>query len=191
MAAACEAGCPWGEWVISFRMPRPYGYSVILCARNCNCSYGPRLVSEHDYPPSLDEINIRMASPHVGARRFRCHDVQRHVEFRTTTGSLATKSQDPSSPHRKTRRSILLVAVRKELGIVDLAQINQEHRAVRILGADGQHGEHPEVLRYLYGRHQRMGREDGGGSTNSGDFDIVAGFLASLGDAASLRSGLP
>jgi hypothetical protein len=35
----------------------PYGYSVVLC-RNCNRSYGPRLVSENDYPPLLDEANL-------------------------------------------------------------------------------------------------------------------------------------
>ena len=36
---------------------KPYGYSVILC-RNCNRWYGPGLVSEHDYPPPLDEANL-------------------------------------------------------------------------------------------------------------------------------------
>ena len=46
MAAACENGCPWGELgdFVQESM-KPYGYSVILC-RNCNRSYGPRLVSE-------------------------------------------------------------------------------------------------------------------------------------------------
>ena len=45
-AAACETGCPWGELgdFIKESM-KPYGYSVILC-RNCNRTYGPRLVSE-------------------------------------------------------------------------------------------------------------------------------------------------
>jgi hypothetical protein len=59
MAAACESGCPWGELGDFIEESlKPYGYSVILC-RNCNRSYGPRLVSEHDYPPPLDEINLK------------------------------------------------------------------------------------------------------------------------------------
>ena len=58
MAAACESGCPWGELGDFVRKAmEPYGYSVILC-RNCNRSYGPRLVSTNDYPPPLDEINL-------------------------------------------------------------------------------------------------------------------------------------
>src|SRR4030042_2541135 len=58
MASACECGCPWGELgdYVKESM-KPYGYSVILC-RNCNRFYGPRLVSEHDYPPPLDEITL-------------------------------------------------------------------------------------------------------------------------------------
>ena len=59
MAAACESGCPWGELGDYVKKAmEPFGYSVILC-RNCNRSYGPRLVSTHDYPPPLDEINLR------------------------------------------------------------------------------------------------------------------------------------
>src|SRR5512139_377874 len=51
MASACESGCPWGELGDFVKQSlKPYGYSVILC-RNCNRWYGPRLVSEHDYPP--------------------------------------------------------------------------------------------------------------------------------------------
>jgi hypothetical protein len=58
MAAACESGCPWGELGDYVKKAmEPFGYSVILC-RNCNRSYGPRLVSTNDYPPPLDEINL-------------------------------------------------------------------------------------------------------------------------------------
>jgi hypothetical protein len=60
MASACDAGCPWGEIGNFVRESmEPYGYSVILC-RNCNKWYGPRLVSENDYPPPLDEDNLRV-----------------------------------------------------------------------------------------------------------------------------------
>ena len=58
IAGACDSGCPWGELgdFVQESM-KPYGYSVIIC-RNCNRSYGPRLVSKHDYPPPLDEANL-------------------------------------------------------------------------------------------------------------------------------------
>ena len=58
MAAACDNGCPWGELgdFVKESM-KPLGYSVILC-RNCNRTYGPGLVSNNDYPPPLDEVNL-------------------------------------------------------------------------------------------------------------------------------------
>ena len=58
MAGTCETGCPWGELgnFVKESM-KPLGYSVIIC-RNCNRTYGPRLVSEHDFPPALDEANL-------------------------------------------------------------------------------------------------------------------------------------
>ncbi len=183
MAAACQSGCPWGELgdFVKESM-RPYGYSVILC-RNCNRSYGPRLVSENDYPPPLDEINIEDG---VNVR------VDARVDFGVTSSAMLSAAYNNTlagkGPFRNLRLIAkiedpfyFLVAVRKESGINDLASIKQKQLPVRIVGADS---NMMTILNY-YG----MTADDiiaWGGKTGvaleealKGDFDILAGFLAS------------
>ena len=139
MAAACKRGCPWGELGDFVRESLlPYGYDVILC-RNCNRSYGPRLVSEHDYPPPLDEVNIRSGvTERISAR----------VDFGVTSSAMLSSAYNgklgDKEPYRNLRLIAkledpfyYLVALRKQGGIAGFAQIKEEHRAVRILGADG------------------------------------------------------
>ncbi len=183
MAAACENGCPWGELGDFIKESlKPFGYSVILC-RNCNRFYGPRLVSEHDYPPALDEINLKDG---VNIR------VNAPVDFGVTssamlsaayTGTLAGKG-----PFRNLRLIAkiedpfyYLIASRKELGIKDFARIKQLHLPVRIMGVDG---NMITILNYYgitadsiktWGGKIGVSEED----ALKGDFDIVAGFLAS------------
>jgi uncharacterized protein len=183
MAGACESGCPWGELgdFVQESM-KPFGYSVIIC-RNCNRSYGPRLVSEHDYPPPLDEINLHDS---VNVR------VNAQVDFGVTssamlsaafTGSLAGKG-----PYRNLRLIAkiedpfyYLIAVKKESEIKDFARIKRQHLPVRIMGADG---NMTIILKY-YGITADDIKAWGGkmgvtlDETLKGDFDIVAGFLAS------------
>jgi len=183
MAAACESGCPWGELgdFIKESM-KSYGYSVILC-RNCNRSYGPRLVSEHDYPPPLDEINLKDG---VNER------VDARVDFGVTSSAMlsAAYSGIPAGKgHYRNLRLIAkiedpfyyLVAVKKESGIKDLARLKQLHLPVRIMGTDG---NMMTILKY-YGITADDIKSWGGkiGVTIEealkGEFDIVAGFLAS------------
>ena len=183
MAAACESGCPWGELGDFVRESmKPYGYSVILC-RNCNRSYGPRLVSENDYPPPLDEVNLEDG---VNVR------VDARVDFGVTSSSMLSAAYNNTlagkGPYRNLRLIAkiedpfyYLVAVRKESGIIDFTSIRQKQLAVRIVGADG---NMMTILKY-YG----MTTEDiisWGGKTGvspeealKGEFDILAGFLAS------------
>lgn len=183
MAAACESGCPWGELGDFVRESmKPYGYSVILC-RNCNRSYGPRLVSENDYPPPLDEINLEDG---VNVR------VDARVDFGVTSSALLSAAYNSTlagkGPYRNLRLIAkiedpfyYLVAARKESGINDLVSIRQKKLPVRIMGADG---NMMTILKY-YG----MTAEEiiaWGGKTGvspeealKGEFDILAGFLAS------------
>ena len=183
MAAACESGCPWGELGDFVRESmKPYGYSVILC-RNCNRSYGPRLVSENDYPPPLDEVNLEDG---VNVR------VDARVDFGVTSSSMLSAAYNNTlagkGPYRNLRLIAkiedpfyYLVAVRKESGIIDFTSIRQKQLPVRIVGADG---NMMTILKY-YG----MTTEDiisWGGKTGvspeealKGEFDILAGFLAS------------
>jgi uncharacterized protein len=183
MAAACESGCPWGELGDFVKESlSPYGYSVILC-RNCNRSYGPRLVSKHDFPPPLDEINLEDG---VNVR------VDAQVDFGVTSSAMLSAAYN-GTPAGKEPFSNLrliakledpfyyLVAVKKESGIKDFARVKQQHLPVKIMGADG---NLMTILKY-YG----ISADDiksWGGKTEvtteealKGNFDIVAGFLAS------------
>jgi TRAP-type uncharacterized transport system substrate-binding protein len=183
MAAACESGCPWGELGDFVRESmKPYGYSVILC-RNCNRSYGPRLVSENDFPPPLDEINLEDG---VNVR------VNARVDFGVTSSAMLSAAYNTALAGKGPLRNLrliakiedpfyYLVAVRKESGIKDLATIRQKQLPVRIMGADG---NMMTILKY-YGITVENLRSWGGKTGVSpeealkGEFDILAGFLAS------------
>jgi uncharacterized protein len=183
MAAACESGCPWGELgdFIKESM-KPYGYSVILC-RNCNRWYGPRLVSENDFPPPLDEINLEDG---VNVR------VNAKVDFGVTSSAMLSNAYNETlagkGPYRNLRLIAkiedpfyYLVAVKKELGIKDFALIKEQQLPVRIVGADI---NMMTILKY-YGISDEDIQSWGGklgvsiGEALKGDFDIIAGFLAS------------
>jgi TRAP-type uncharacterized transport system substrate-binding protein len=183
MAAACESGCPWGELgdYVKKAMEQ-YGYSVILC-RNCNRSYGPRLVSTHDYPPPLDEINLGDGTNvRINAR----------VDFGVTSSAMLSSAYYGSSGNKEPFSNLrliakiedpfyFLVAARKESGIRDFARIKQLQQPVRIMGADN---NMMTILKY-YGISADDIKAWGGkiGVTMEealkGDFDIVSGFLAS------------
>lgn len=183
MASACESGCPWGELgeFVKESM-KPYGYSVILC-RNCNRWYGPGLVSEHDFPPPLDEINLEDG---VNVR------VNARVDFGVTSSAMLSSAYNETlagkGPYRNLRLIAkiedpfyYLVAVKKEAGIKNFADIKKRHLPVRIVGADG---NMMTILKY-YGITSEDIKSQGGKLGVSieealkGNFDIVAGFLAS------------
>jgi TRAP transporter TAXI family solute receptor len=183
MAAACENGCPWGELGDFIKKTmRPFGYSVILC-RNCNRSYGARLVSEHDYPPVLDEINLEDG---VNVR------VDAQVDFGVTSSAMLSSAYNGANagngPYRNLRLIAkiedpfyYLVAVKKESGIKNFTHIKEQHLPVKIIGADG---NMMTILKY-YGITADDIKAWGGKigvSTQEalkGEFDIIAGFLAS------------
>ena len=183
LAGACETGCPWGELGDFIQESlKPYGYSVILC-RNCNRSYGPRLVSEHDYPPPLDDINL-----HDGVTTR----VDARVDFGVTSSSMLSSAYNSTlagkGPFRNLRLIAkiedpfyYLVAVKKESGIKDIASIKQRHLPVKIMGADG---NLQSILKYYgitaddikaWGGKLGISVED----ALKGDFDMITGFLAS------------
>jgi TRAP transporter TAXI family solute receptor len=183
IAAACESGCPWGELGDYVKKAmEPYGYSVILC-RNCNRSYGPRLVSTHDYPPPLDEINLGDGTNvRINAR----------VDFGVTSSAMLSSAYNGTAGNKEPFSNLrliakiedpfyFLVAARKESGIRDFARIKQLQQSVRIAGADN---NMMTILKY-YGISADDIKAWGGkiGVTMEealkGDFDIVSGFLAS------------
>ena len=183
IAAACECGCPWGELGDYVKESlEPYGYSVILC-RNCNRWYGPGLVSNHDYPPPLDEINLEDG---VNTR------VNAPVDFGITSSAMLSNAYNNTlvgkGPFRNLRLIAkiedpfyYLIAVKKDEGIKDLASIKKQHLPVRIMGADASmktilqyYGITPDDINTWGGKYGVSVQE-----ALKGDFDIVAGFLAS------------
>ena len=183
MASACESGCPWGELGDFVRESmKPYGYSVILC-RNCNRSYGPRLVSENDYPPPLDEVNLKDG---VNVR------VNARVDFGVTSSAMLSAAYHNTlagkGPYRNLRLIAkiedpfyYMVAVKKESGIKDFTLIRQQHLPVKIMGADG---NMMTILKYYGITADDIKAWGGKMGVNieealEGDFDIIAGFLAS------------
>ncbi len=182
IAGACDSGCPWGELgnFVQESM-KPYGYSVIIC-RNCNRSYGPRLVSKHDYPPPLDEANLEDG---VNVR------LNARVDFGLTSSAMLSSAYRGSGAKEayKNLRLIAkledpfyyLIAVRKESGIKDFNRIKQQHLPVRIMGVDA---NMMTILNY-YGITTDDIKAWGGKTGVSmdealkGNFDLVAGFLAS------------
>jgi uncharacterized protein len=140
MASACAQGCPWGE-IGDFvkEAMEPLGYEVILC-RNCNRAEGPRIVASAGYPPELGpQDSFVGTTTRVNAR----------VDFGVTeSGFLAwafggrhTYAEDGPYPNLRLIAKIedpmyLLVAVKADSDITDLAQIATERRPVKILGGD-------------------------------------------------------
>jgi TRAP transporter TAXI family solute receptor len=177
MAGACDNGCPWGELADYVQQAmKPYGYSVIIC-RNCNRSFGARLVSQNDFPPPLDEVNLNDG---VNVR------VNARVDFGVTSSSMLSSAYKGTYQNLRLIAKIedpfyYMVAVRKELGIKDFARIKQQQLPVRIMGSDGNMSA---ILKY-YGITTDDIKAWGGktGVTTEealkGEFDIVAGFLAS------------
>ena len=183
MAGACETGCPWGELSDFVKESmKPFGYSVIIC-RNCNRTYGPRLVAEHDFPPPLDDANLYDGvTTRVNAR----------IDFGVTSSAMLSSAYNSTlagkGPFHNLRLIAkiedpfyYLVAVKKESGIKDIASIKQQHLPIRIMGADG---NMQSILKY-YGITTDSIKAWGGKPGISleealkGDFDMIAGFLAS------------
>ena len=182
MAGACEIGCPWGELADYVKEAmEPFGYSVIIC-RNCNRSYGPRLVSENDFPPPLDEINL-----HDGVNTR----INARIDFGVTSSAMlssAYKGRADQGGYKNLRLIAkiedpfyFLIAFRKELGVSSFQQIKQQKLPVRMMGMDG---NMRTVLDYYGITAQDI--QNWGGKTNvsveeavEGEFDIISGFLAS------------
>ena len=183
-AAACPHACPWGELgdFVKDAM-QPFGYEVILC-RNCNRDRGPRLVATNDLPPALDAIDQYTGTDY----RFNAT-----VDFGVTASDMLTMAYSGQSgnarggPYKNLRLIAkiedpfyLMVAVKKALGITDLAQIKEKKLAVKILAG----GTAASILDY-YGLDRKTIESYGGsfgrsmGATADTEFDIIIDELGS------------
>jgi TRAP-type uncharacterized transport system substrate-binding protein len=186
LAAACEKGCPWGELADFVKEAMtPLGYEVIIC-RNCNRTEGPRIVGKASYPPEIGVSDLFVGTT---------VRVNAPVDFGITeSGFLAwafrgklTYSADGPYPNLRLVAKIedptyLLVAVKADSGITDLAQIAAQQRPVRILGGDAPGSQ--AVLAY-YGLTQDAVAAWGGSFGNpivegaGASFDVIVSDLAS------------
>ena len=183
MASACANGCPWGELGDFARdAMEPLGYSVILC-RNCNRTYGPRLVSENDYPPPLDEVNLEDG---VNVR------VDAPVDFGVTSSAMLSSAYHGKlagkGPFKNLRLVAkiedpfyFLIAIKKDSGIKSFDQIKKQQMPVRIMGIDGNmksvldfYGISADDIKAWGGKYGVSLDE-----ALNGNFDIISGFLAS------------
>ncbi len=183
MASACANGCPWGELGDFARDAMdPLGYSVILC-RNCNRTYGPRLVSENDYPPPLDEVNLEDG---VNVR------VDAPVDFGVTSSAMLSSAYHGKlagkGPFKNLRLVAkiedpfyFLIAIKKDSGIKSFDQIKKQQMPVRIMGTDGNmksvldfYGISADDIKAWGGKYGVSLDE-----ALNGNFDIISGFLAS------------
>lgn len=190
MASACPHACPWGELgeFVQAAM-KPAGYEVILC-RNCNREKGAPIVSRRGIPPALDAGDLRVGTT---------QRVNGPVDFGVTESGMLSMAyegkgmyagQAPLPNLRLIAKledpTYLLVAVRKDLGVTDLAQIRERKLPVRIL-ADFQPSTTP-VLDY-YGLSREAVASWGGSFGNAleaadrqqenAPFDVVVSSLAS------------
>jgi TRAP-type uncharacterized transport system substrate-binding protein len=137
MAAACENGCPWGELgdFVKEAMA-PLGYDVILC-RNCNRNLGPGIVANSSYPPEISKENIASGAT---------QRVNAPIDFGVTASDFLTRAYHGEDdykgvgpyPNLRLIAKIedpfyVLVAVKAESGITNLAQIKDERLPIRVL----------------------------------------------------------
>ena len=138
LASACENGCPWGELgdFVEEAM-KPLGYEVVQC-RNCNRAEGPRLVSKASLPPELGPADAfvgtttRFDAPvdfGITASDFLDWAYHGHYDYKDDGPyknlRLIARIEDPF---------YLLVAVKADSPITDLAQIAKQKMPVKILG---------------------------------------------------------
>jgi hypothetical protein len=176
LASACPHACPWGELGDFVKQAMaPLGYDVVLC-RNCNRDRGPRLVSTAGLPPALDALDALVGT---------MVRVNAPVDFGiTAAGFLAAGAAGPYPNLRLIARiedpMYLLVAVKADSGITDLADIVARRLPVTILAGSGaaavfeHYGLTEEALTSWGGSFGRAM-----GATADAEFDVIIDDLGS------------
>jgi len=191
--AACKI-CPWGAVAEIVKAAlQPYGYDVQICS-SCAQADAPRIVAGARMPPPPNPAtaaalqlspNQRYPLPN-GPIEFGATSVQNL--WYAYQGSHAYAKEAPRKNLRLLANiqapNYLIVAVKKELGITDLAQVKTKRWPVRVLL--GNEGE--QVLAYYGLSRQTIEAAGGhvGSSTNVAErqqpFDLVIAG-GSLGNA--------
>jgi uncharacterized protein len=168
LGAACKI-CPWGALgEIVQRMMKPYGQDVQVCY-NCNAADAPRIVGDARMPPPykadplVPEILAPRNAPDLGAVDFGVTSTQNVRDAYRGVGAYS--NEKPRTNLRLIANiqspNYLLVAVRKELGVTDLAQLRGKRWPLKILARGGATGMDATVLAY-YGLSKQMIEAAGG-----------------------------
>lgn len=183
---ACKI-CPWGAAaeIVKAAMA-PYGYEVQICY-NCSTAEAPRIVAGARRPPSVEaawqrspRLREQIPAPPDGPVDFGAVGVKFLWDAYRGVGAYAREAPRQNLRLIATIQSptYLIVAVRKELGTTDLAQLQERRRPLRILGGTGQ--EASQVLAY-FGLTREHIRETGGEIVGAfaregrSDFDVIIG----------------
>jgi TRAP transporter TAXI family solute receptor len=194
---ACKV-CPWGAMAEFVQAAmQPYGYDVQICY-NCNGADAPRIVSEARTPPpyrpdsAVPEILAPRNAPGLGAVDFGAVAVHFLRNAYRGTGQyvqdgpranlrLIANIQDPS---------YVLVAVKAETGITDLAQVRDKRWPVRILTAGiGRDATTPILAHYGLSREavEAAGGRIGNTAADRENFDVVIGGAGVMSTAPEWR----
>ena len=141
---ACKS-CPWGAMadVVKAAM-QPYGYDVQVCY-HCFMADAPRIVGDARLPPPWN--------PHMGGGVIPDSYIPAppngRVEFGAVADQLLIAAYDGTGPYARDgpRRQLrlianigspvwLIVAVKKQTGITDLAQLKDHKGPLKIVAAD-------------------------------------------------------
>src|SRR5579872_764123 len=141
---ACKS-CPWGAMADVVKAAlEPYGYDVQVCY-HCFMADAPRIVGDARMPPPWN--------PHLGGGVIPDSYIPAppngRVEFGAVADQLLVAAYDGTGPYardgpRHQLRLIaniaspvwLMVAVKKETGITDLAQLKDHKGPLKIVAAD-------------------------------------------------------
>ena len=187
LGGACKI-CPWGAAADTVKsMMQPYGYDVQVCY-NCNTAEAPRIVSEARMPPPIEhswerEAGIRQHIPRPpnGPVDFGAVGIKFLWDAYRGTGFYAAdkKAYDNLRLLGTIQApTYLIVAVKKELGISDLAQLKEKKWPLKVLIGFGQ--EANAVLNFYGLDRERIVKA--GGEVNAAvyankdaEFDLLIG----------------
>jgi TRAP transporter TAXI family solute receptor len=186
VGASCSV-CPWGAIAEILRVAlRPAGYELQICY-NCSQTESTRIVSAGRVPPALTQAQI--------ARRF-LPPPQGPVDFGITNAARLSWAYHGlydyvRDPQRNLRLialiegpTYILIAVKPQTGITDLAQIVQRRMPVKIL-IDGNAGTSVKPILDYYGLTPEALRAFGGSIVgtepeNRQNFDVIVSTQGSL-----------
>lgn len=151
LGGACKI-CPWGAAADMVKeMMKPYGYAVQVC-HNCNTAEAPRIVAGAKMPPPIEHswereaaIRQHIPKPPAAPVDFGAVGVKFLWDAYRGEGFYANDAEADKKTYSNLRLigtiqapTYLIVAVQKELGVTDLAQLKQKKWPLNALVGFGQ-----------------------------------------------------